>query len=47
MKIEASWAIRKAEVVDRQHLADIAMAEAAVIAHATYYMYEGLHDQLR
>ena len=45
-KIEAFWAILQAEVLDRQHLADLAMAEAAVIAYATYYNYHRLHGQL-
>lgn len=38
--------IRQAEVFHRQHLADLAMAEAAVIAYATYYNYHRLHGQL-
>ena len=45
-KVEAFWAILQAEVLDRQHLADLAMAEAAVIAYATYYNYHRLHGQL-
>ncbi len=34
-KIEAFWATLQAEVLDRQHLADLAAAEAAVTAYAT------------
>jgi transposase InsO family protein len=45
-KVEAFWAILQAEVLDRQHLADLAMAEAAVIVYATYYNYHRLHGQL-
>jgi transposase InsO family protein len=45
-KIEAFWAILQAEVLDRQHLADLAAAEAAVIAYATYYNYHRLHGAL-
>ena len=45
-KVEAFWAILQAEVLDRQHLADLAMAETAVIAYATYYDYHRLHGQL-
>ncbi len=45
-KIEAFWAILQAEVLDRQHLADLAAAEAAVTAYATYYNYHRLHGEL-
>jgi transposase InsO family protein len=45
-KIEAFWAILQAEVLDRQHLADIAAAEAAVMAYVAYYNYHRLHGQL-
>lgn len=45
-KIEAFWAILQAEVLDRQHLADLAAAEAAVTSYATYYNYHRLHGQL-
>jgi transposase InsO family protein len=45
-KIEAFWAILQSEVLDRQHLADLAAAEAAMIAYATYYDYHRLHGQL-
>lgn len=45
-KIEAFWAILQSEVLDRQHLADLAAAETAVIAYATYYNYHRLHGQL-
>ena len=45
-KIEAFWAILQAEVLDRQHLADLATAEAAVTAYATYYNYHRLHGEL-
>jgi hypothetical protein len=33
-------------VLDRQYLADLASAEAAVIAYATYYNYHRLHGEL-
>lgn len=36
-KIEAFWATLQAEVLDRQQLADLAAAEAAVSAYAGYY----------
>ena len=42
-KIEAFWAILQAEVLDRQHLADLASAEAAVIDRANYYSYHRLY----
>lgn len=45
-KIEAFWAILQAEVLDRQHLADLAAADAAVTAYASYYNYHRLHGQL-
>jgi transposase InsO family protein len=45
-KIEAFWAILQAEVLDRQHLADLAAAEAAVTTYATYYNYHRLHGEL-
>jgi transposase InsO family protein len=45
-KVEAFWGILQAEVLDRQHLADLAAAEAAVIAYATYYNYHRLHGEL-
>jgi transposase InsO family protein len=45
-KIEAFWAILQAEVLDRQHLADLAAAESAVTAYATYYNYHRLHGEL-
>jgi len=45
-KIEAFWAILQAEVLDRQHLADLAAAEAAVIAYANCYNYHRLHGAL-
>jgi transposase InsO family protein len=45
-KIEAFWATLQAEVLDRQHLADLAAADAAVIAYATYYNYHRLHGEL-
>lgn len=44
-KVEAFWAILQEEVLDRQHLADLAVAEAAVTAYATYYNYHRLHGQ--
>ena len=45
-KIEAFWATLQAEVLDRQHLADLAAAEAAVTAYAGYYNYHRLHGEL-
>ena len=36
----------QAEVLDRQHLADLAAADAAVTAYATYYNYHRLHGEL-
>jgi len=45
-KIEAFWATLQAEVLDRQHLADRAAADAAVTAYATYYNYHRLHGEL-
>ncbi|MGO9181110.1 MAG: hypothetical protein ACLQBX_15160 [Candidatus Limnocylindrales bacterium] len=35
-KVEAFWATLQAEVLDRQYLADLAAAEAAVTGYATY-----------
>jgi transposase InsO family protein len=45
-KVEAFWATLQAEVLDRQHLADLAAADAAVTAYATYYNYHRLHGEL-
>jgi len=45
-KVEAFWATLQAEVLDRQHLADLAAAEAAVTAYASYYNYHRLHGSL-
>lgn len=45
-KIESFWATLQAEVLDRQHLADLAAADAAVTAYATYYNYHRLHGSL-
>lgn len=45
-KAEAFWATLQAEVLDRQYLADLAAAEAAVTAYATYYNYHRLHGSL-
>jgi transposase InsO family protein len=45
-KIEAFWATLQAEVLDRQYLADLATAEAAVTAFAGYYNYHRLHGAL-
>ena len=45
-KIEAFWATLQSEVLDRQRLADLAAAEAAVTAYAGYYNYHRLHGQL-
>lgn len=45
-KIEAFWATLQAEVLDRQELADLAAAEAAVTAYAGYYNYHRLHGEL-
>jgi len=45
-KVEAFWATLQAEVLDRQYLADLATAEAAVTAFAGYYNYHRLHGAL-
>jgi len=45
-KVEAFWATLQAEVLDRQYLADLAAAEAAVTAFAGYYNYHRLHGAL-
>ena len=45
-KIEAFWASLQREVLDRQQLADLAAAEAAVSAYAGYYNYHRLHGEL-
>lgn len=45
-KIEAFWATLQAEVLDRQQLADLAAAEAAVQAYAGYYNYHRLHGEI-
>jgi transposase InsO family protein len=45
-KVEAFWATLQAEVLDRQHLADLAAADAAVTAYATYYNYHRLHGEI-
>ncbi len=45
-KVEAFWATLQAEVLDRQQLADLAAAEAAVSAFAGYYNYHRLHGEL-
>lgn len=45
-KVEAFWASLQREVLDRQQLADLAAAEAAVTAYAGYYNYHRLHGEL-
>jgi transposase InsO family protein len=45
-KIESFWATLQAEVLDRQHLADLAAADAAVTACARYHNYHRLHGAL-
>ncbi len=45
-KIERFWATLQAEVLDRQQLADLSAAEAAVTAYAGYYNYHRLHGEL-
>jgi transposase InsO family protein len=45
-KVEAFWATLQAEVLDRQYLADLAAADAAVVAYASYYNYHRLHGEL-
>jgi transposase InsO family protein len=45
-KVEAFWANLQREVLDRQQLADLAAAEAAVTAYAGYYNYHRLHGEL-
>ena len=44
--VEAFWATLQAEVLDRQHLVDLAAADAAVTAYATYYNFHRLHGAL-
>lgn len=44
--VEAFWATLQSEVLDRQQLADLAAAEAAVTAYAGYYNYHRLHGEL-
>jgi transposase InsO family protein len=45
-KAEAFWATLQAEVLDRQHLADLATAEAAVSTYAGYYNFHRLHGAI-
>jgi len=45
-KVEAFWDILQAEVLDRQRLIDLATAETAVTAFASYYNYHRLHGEL-
>jgi transposase InsO family protein len=45
-KIEAFWSTLQAEVLDREYLADLAAADAAVTAYATYYNYHRLHGEI-
>lgn len=45
-KVESFWATLQREVLDRQQLADLAAAEAAVTAYAGYYNYHRLHGEL-
>lgn len=45
-KVEAFWATLQREVLDRQQLADVAAAEAAVSAYAGYYNYHRLHGEI-
>jgi transposase InsO family protein len=45
-KVEALWASLQREVLDRQQLADLPAAEAAVTAYAGYYHYHPLHGEL-
>ena len=45
-KVEAFWASLQREVLDRQQLADLAAAEAAVTAYAGYYNDHRLHGEL-
>jgi transposase InsO family protein len=45
-KIESFWRILQAEVLDRQHLADLAAADTAVNIYAAYYNYHRLHGEL-
>jgi transposase InsO family protein len=45
-KIERFWATLQAEVLDRQPLADLRAADAAVTAYAGYYNYHRLHGEL-
>ena len=45
-KVEAFWATLQREVLDRQQFADLAAAEAAVTAYASYYNYHRLHGEV-
>lgn len=45
-KTEAFWAILQAEVLDRQHLEDLAAADAAVTAYAGYCNCHRLQGEL-
>jgi transposase InsO family protein len=45
-KIEAFWATLQAEVLDRQRIAELATAEAAVSSYAGYYNYHRLHGEI-
>lgn len=45
-KAEAFWATLQAEVLDRQHLADLDAAEVAVTAYAAYYDDHRLHGAI-
>jgi hypothetical protein len=40
------WTTLQSEVLNRQQLADLAAAEAAVTAYAGYYNYHRLHGEL-
>jgi len=44
--LRARFGVSKLQVLDRQHLADLAAADAAVTAYASYYNYHRLHGSL-
>jgi hypothetical protein len=46
VRVEAFWATLQAEVLDRQHVADLTAADAAVTAYAAYHNYHRLHGAL-
>jgi transposase InsO family protein len=45
-KIESFWATLQRDVLDRQRIADLAQADAAVTSYAGYYNYHRLHGEI-